>query len=940
MEKVLRSGTFKIYQQAAYIQMMKLIYLRLLLEYAKRLADVVSTDNPAPNLRSFRGIADGEDSGIIGITENISFADGNQYGYIRFYDLTTSPTNPPIIEKEKLAEAFSGIPGRLAISGNYAYVATVMVGLQVVDIEAARNHTGMSDGSSIAGIYDTNGAGYKQPGDIVIYNGTNALLTTTSGHLLLLDINTTLPQLITPFKPEGYSAWRAGAADGFTYTRADGTPDTMDLAVTGSMQGRINTVNITDPYNPGVIGTAKDQSGNDVTIFATDIAVSKKSGLAFITAGQIIYVIDIKDPYNPRLLNTISSTTNADGTTVSLGYTTALVEKDGWVYLANQQQGMKVMELGANGLRRVCKNDPFCNDYYPALGDQARGGKKTVALYGFDQFLGPLNAPIRVKLNTSLSDLNTRGIIVTAENNQCPGALCATFNSGTAKFYIQTNDSLTGTDPIVLDFEVDPTSISGQTLFGQDGTTDYKATVTLAVKDNSNVTLGDVVSGRAVFAYDNGKSEGTYAEGVAENSRKFYYAQELLNQVVPRKRSVPQNFELLEEDGQYGDTTATALGVFKTNFNMGSIIVLGKHIGNTNVNLSNGQPTSADDTSDTFRKVMNSYSYTSQTQREYWLNKIIDKETLVGETSRIPSSGTSLTEDNADVRINGIPDDRNDTGLYELYKNVVERFNNKLIEEGDRYRTSIGSGANTSWKPRTYNAADPAKGDPEQTEGESYCFGCKNTYQDFWNDVTSCAPPAPGQVNASYAGNMNEDNCGFTGTKKYTGLKDTEQGSAPRYYAFTYWTGIDCAGFVQRIAMAAKNLTIPGVKCKIPDLKDTDADSNRLDDGSIPADQFIISNRSFSISSEKANKIKRGDVVQYRGTKGGRHVSMVYSPKTACDKDGDNCTYEIVHAYGWNKYDFDGDGVEEANEFSRKVVKTRQNIGSVPTGFGRIKLWD
>ena len=75
----------------------------------------------------------------------------------------------------------------------------------------------------------------------------------------------------------------------------------------------------------------------------------------------------------------------------------------------------------------------------------------------------------------------------------------------------------------------------------------------------------------------------------------------------------------------------------------------------------------------------------------------------------------------------------------------------------------------------------------------------------------------------------------------------------------------------------------------------------------------------------------------------GDHVSIVYSdrPSSCTTQNGQTtCTYEIVHASGDHRYDFDGDGLEEDNEFSRKVVRTRQNIGSTPTGFGRIKLWD
>ena len=82
----------------------------------------------------------------------------------------------------------------------------------------------------------------------------------------------------------------------------------IDLAVTSSMAGRIHTVDITDPYNPTVMGVTKDSAGNEVIAQATDITISKASGLVYITSGMSVYIIDIKDPRTPKLLNTITQT--------------------------------------------------------------------------------------------------------------------------------------------------------------------------------------------------------------------------------------------------------------------------------------------------------------------------------------------------------------------------------------------------------------------------------------------------------------------------------------------------------------------------------------------------------------------------------------------------------------------------------------------------------
>ena len=61
----------------------------------------------------------------------------------------------------------------------------------------------------------------------------------------------------------------------------------------------------------------------------------------------------------------------------------------------------------------------------------------------------------------------------------------------------------------------------------------------------------------------------------------------------------------------------------------------------------------------------------------------------------------------------------------------------------------------------------------------------------------------------------------------------------------------------------------------------------------------------------------------------------------AGDEIASSCTYDIIHAYGVTPYTPLNDAEEEQDPiFSRKVIKTKQNISATPAGFGRIKLWD
>jgi hypothetical protein len=101
------------------------------------------------------------------------------------------------------------------------------------------------------------------------------------------------------------------------------------------------------------MATAKDKDGSELKTTVREISVSKESGLAFVTTVNSIQVIDFKEPGNPRLLTEIvmlpdpSGALTASGSPVMLpiGAIPAIVERGGWVYLASQSQGLKVVDL-------------------------------------------------------------------------------------------------------------------------------------------------------------------------------------------------------------------------------------------------------------------------------------------------------------------------------------------------------------------------------------------------------------------------------------------------------------------------------------------------------------------------------------------------------------------------------------------------------------------
>src|SRR3990172_8709880 len=316
-------------------------------------------DTATPNVAwRYRGAAVDQETGILALTEWIYWncAECGNFGYVSFYDVKSDPAAPVLIGRERLAENFSGVPYHVAISGDYAYVQTTAVGIQVVNIEKAKGTH--QPGEAIAGYYDTMGAGYMSPNDIAFLKG-NLYVPTSSGHLLVLSVSDpALPELIGSLNLSSPSPPRRGSGMGdYTFADASGTPQTMDIAVVSYGMGNLSIVNVTDPRNPVIIATISGVNASDVSI--------NRKGMIYITDGTTVDVIDIKDPYSPKRLNDIGNETYADKTELSLGFSSALVEKDGWVYLANRQYGMRVLDLDADVEPIPVperKEDSFCGD--------------------------------------------------------------------------------------------------------------------------------------------------------------------------------------------------------------------------------------------------------------------------------------------------------------------------------------------------------------------------------------------------------------------------------------------------------------------------------------------------------------------------------------------------------------------------------------------------
>jgi hypothetical protein len=552
------------------------------------------------------------------------------------------------------------------------------------------------------------------------------------------------------------------------------------------------------------------------------------------------------------------------------------------------------------------------NDFYPALG-----GGKTIVIRGQDTQGNLLNTK-KVKAQVEYPAIDKVKVEPVSGTKFVDGRVAFKLSAVAGQDIAPSSATIpAGIDFVKVRFDIlSDNDIKEGEFFGF-----------WNVKNNSNITLEEVLNGEAVFVYDEstaenhvGKTESIVTE---DGQRRFDFVQELLNQVVSRKRSVGDaNYTLIDESGVFNSATKAAIELFKQHFN----------VNNDTINESKNS----------FNKLKKDYGLTEK-------DKIVDKETLVG-----------VTKSDADVLINGTSGSSGDAGLYELYENVVKAFVRKMIAEAERY-----SNDTTAFKDRGGALRN----------GVSYSYGSNDNlsqYQDAATNRTYAPYPYPtGEPYDSYRGNVGQVDPG----KQYAGLRDTEKAiwdtqfltancdqiTNHKFYP-QYWAGIDCSGFIQRVINAADpalnpnngmppvtiwdvpNLEEYKVVCLGPgannrDLKNRTWVSYFFDyfSDSRRATRYIVLPDSGTERERLLKLIKKGDLIRYDDI----HISMVYSERWGVSNKGTD--YDIIHAYGSSTY---FDRIMNKYVFSREVIITGNDLPSQgggilqPTGFGRLKLWN
>ena len=566
----------------------------------------------------------------------------------------------------------------------------------------------------------------------------------------------------------------------------------------------------------------------------------------------------------------------------------------------------------------VKKSDPInfpdtllrWNDYYPKLS------AKTITIMGKDDQGQPITSG-RIQAEVIFPDNGNPFFnhirLISIENG--------TFNNGEAKIQLNApdlapmslGDPQSGIDQVEIRF----TYISAL------GETKGSILETWNIKNNSNTKLGEVLDGFAVFVFDD-KSElnhiGKTLYYVTEDrERHFDFVQELLNQVVPRKRSLPLFYDMVEENGIFDNapdnSTVSAVYYLKEHFNID--------------NTSNIQWD--------FHKLMKDYNI-PETAYNSWYSKIVDKRLLVGNEQRITDNwiNPSITQ--------------GDTGLLELYENVVKRFNDLMILAAERYAGLRGAPVPTDlWVSRT--GEGPVTSAKPHGKGMGYCYGCKNTVEAFNDTVANCRAESGVTISAreqgpdennKYRGNINYYNCNLgQGEYDWNGLYRDEYRSGVTPYNPIYWAGIDCSGLVQRTSESAWEAVDNIINLLNPARNScqfffSNGICNRNNYTPVITDDPSGFTYLFGPGDGKTpnplEKIRKGDLVSYAG-----HITIVYSEKWGISQHNGN--YDVIQAFGWECQK--ATAFCASNPWFRKVGITANNhVGlSIPIGFGRIKLW-
>lgn len=828
---------------------------------------------------------------------------------------------------------FAGVPRGLAFAplqggGAAALVATVGLGLQAVSL------------SNTLGFVRTQPGLFPKGGALAVAAVGDVFALADSRALTMVNVNALqIGQLSVPAK--SLAAVRAFTSD----DDGDGTialpAEQRDLVFVGDEIGRFLVVNVTQPSAPALLASIP------LPRRARDVAVDPEERLAYAATDEGVIVIDVSRPADPSGLAFVDA--NADGeddrilgTLDGIGAAHAIdLSRDGTLlYAADPANEQVHVAFVSTGRFYFDAFDPLIpdasltpTDYYPDLGT------KRLVLRGFEADGSPGQGTV-----------DARVISPAAGVNVAPGSM----QSGTAVLSLAATGVVPSQGPIELEFV-------WRNLAGEE----QRTTQRFKVRNNSVTTVEEVLAGRAAFVATT--QHGADHDGITARplqpiaagydptprprsfapigERKFDFVEEMLNQVGGRSFSAwSAGFRVVLETGIYdsGGQFEKSLRIVKSTL----AIPVNRDAGTRSAN---------------FRKLMSEYGIAAAAQ-DAFQHRIVDAETLRMKTLRVEPDRTKPCT-SCDVKLNVAATD--DTGLYELYTNVVFRFVEDMMARAEAFRDqSAPANADGRWVARTGDPVPTRASDDvafrdrdDGRRGVSYCFGCKQELETFNGAVSQFMPPDTAEVPLSfplYQGKLIDTVfpgiVDPAGTKMWPGLRQVELDTHAAFRGH-FWAGIDCSGFIQRVAWhAARSNPSNGLSrfwapTGCGSIATGGAGLCAIVTTATGANDHLIGSASYFTDGRHAHRIQqvgvnanpvhRGDLRVKDG-----HVAFLYSDPVA---PGDR--YYVIHAFGGIG------GVDEVREgltstgisrFGRKVgvASWATHFQNAILGVSRLLLWE
>ncbi|MBI4651111.1 S8 family serine peptidase [Candidatus Desantisbacteria bacterium] len=254
------------------------------------------------------------------------------------------------------------------VSGNYAYVADGISGLQIIDISDPNN-------LNIVGSVDTPGIADK-----VCVSGNYAYIADGDSGLQIIDIsNPVNPNITGNIDTPGYASG-INISGNYAYI-ADGFGSGLQI------------IDISNPFNPNIVGSVVTPN-NATSVYIT-------GNYAYVADGYAggLQIINIGDPFNPIIVGSVSS----------LDYAQEIYVSDNYAYLADGNSGLKIIDISNKSNPVIVKTQRIFN-----ISGLYKFDNYLYAVGGYGLQVIDISDPLNAKTVDTVNNGYSTGVFVTS----------------------------------------------------------------------------------------------------------------------------------------------------------------------------------------------------------------------------------------------------------------------------------------------------------------------------------------------------------------------------------------------------------------------------------------------------------------------------------------------------------------------------------------------